>query len=537
VNFLFNKSKEPSGQKKHKFRLQSKISLWLGFFFLAFWGIALMTAHNWLISEILKGAEEDCRHTVALMESSQDYVRGTPRPTVANLIDEDEFISEEMSTTYISRGIVEHYLDEFPGFYFKFATTNPRNNLNSADETEIRIIEQFKNNPNLEEWKGITKRQGVPCLSIATPIRFKENCHRCHGDASGAPAALVERYGETGGFGRVPGEVAIRSVSIPIATPLMTARSKTTIFACLAGLYLGGLYLLTSLVLRWLVIKPLDQLGESAEYISKGKLEHRIAITSGDEIEALANGFNTMAESVRESYYDLEHRVAERTEQLETIIESAPMGIILVDAETRRIAKVNKNALMMAGLPEEGIIGLYCHEFFQCKEGDCCSVTDPAKESGNFNYTIFKPDGQEIPLIMRMEEVTIDSYPYILGAFIDITEQQRAEKALRDSEERFRKFSEATFEGIVIHDKGKMLDVNQAIADMLGYNVDELIGLSAENLVAPESLDLLRENLKSGTEKTIRINRHKERRLYIDNRSHWETHPVQRTHRQSGGCA
>ena len=65
----------------------------------------------------------------------------------------------------------------------------------------------------------------------------------------------------------------------------------------------------------------------------------------------------------------------------------------------------------------------------------------------------------------------------------------RAEEALRESEERFRRLSEATLEGIVIHDGDRVLDVNSQAAAMVGYEVSELIGMNPLGFVAPDHRD------------------------------------------------
>jgi PAS domain S-box-containing protein len=69
----------------------------------------------------------------------------------------------------------------------------------------------------------------------------------------------------------------------------------------------------------------------------------------------------------------------------------------------------------------------------------------------------------------------------------DITDCKRAEEALRESEERFRRLAEASFEGIAIHDKGKILDANQTLATMFGHELPEFIGMHVLDLTAPES--------------------------------------------------
>ncbi len=74
------------------------------------------------------------------------------------------------------------------------------------------------------------------------------------------------------------------------------------------------------------------------------------------------------------------------------------------------------------------------------------------------------------------------------------------EKALHESEERFRRLSEASFEGIVIIDNDKIMETNQQLADMLGYELNELIGMPAMNFVPPECRELVLKNMNSGFE-------------------------------------
>jgi PAS domain S-box-containing protein len=64
---------------------------------------------------------------------------------------------------------------------------------------------------------------------------------------------------------------------------------------------------------------------------------------------------------------------------------------------------------------------------------------------------------------------------------------------LRQSELKFRRLTEATFEGIGLHDGGTIIDANQSLLDMFGYGYEEIVGRSVLDLAAPESRELLRE--------------------------------------------
>ncbi|MCK5520495.1 MAG: PAS domain S-box protein, partial [Candidatus Marinimicrobia bacterium] len=59
-------------------------------------------------------------------------------------------------------------------------------------------------------------------------------------------------------------------------------------------------------------------------------------------------------------------------------------------------------------------------------------------------------------------------------------------KKLFDSEHRFKQLSNLTFEGIVIHDKGLILEANLSMATMFGYEANELTGQSVNILLASD---------------------------------------------------
>ncbi len=83
----------------------------------------------------------------------------------------------------------------------------------------------------------------------------------------------------------------------------------------------------------------------------------------------------------------------------------------------------------------------------------------------------------------------------------DIEKRKCAEQGLRESEERFRRLLEASFGGIVIHDKGHLIDVNQALSTITGYEPRELIGMSGYQLIAPAWHDTVRSKFALDYEK------------------------------------
>lgn len=78
-----------------------------------------------------------------------------------------------------------------------------------------------------------------------------------------------------------------------------------------------ALAVLASLALARRMVRPIRALQEGAARVGAGALDHRMAVATGDELQALAEELNRMAARLSESYAGLERKVAERTHELE----------------------------------------------------------------------------------------------------------------------------------------------------------------------------------------------------------------------------
>jgi signal transduction histidine kinase len=91
-----------------------------------------------------------------------------------------------------------------------------------------------------------------------------------------------------------------------------------TVLLLFAGVLIS---IVASVFLARRMVQPVRALQLGAERIGAGDLSKKIEVRTGDELEDLANRFNTMTQQLRESYADLERKVEERTAELSEALE------------------------------------------------------------------------------------------------------------------------------------------------------------------------------------------------------------------------
>ncbi|MBN1184926.1 MAG: PAS domain S-box protein [Bacteroidales bacterium] len=112
-----------------------------------------------------------------------------------------------------------------------------------------------------------------------------------------------------------------------------------------------------------------------------------------------------------------------------------------------------------------------------------------------FENPILTKNGKELYISWSNCELT--SGKEIVGTIsfgIDITDQKRTEKALKESEERYKRLAEATFEGIALTYKGKVIDVNKRLLEIFGYSLEEFRQLKFEDLIYSHDLEIVQQN-------------------------------------------
>jgi PAS domain S-box-containing protein len=104
-------------------------------------------------------------------------------------------------------------------------------------------------------------------------------------------------------------------------------------------------------------------------------------------------------------------------------------------------------------------------------------------------------DGDVRILSLNIDWITLGRERSVLTSIRDVTGHRLAEQELAASEKRYRDIVELTGDGIMVGEPdGTIAFVNRRMADMLGYEVDELVGRPGVELFFPDWAPLVEEN-------------------------------------------
>jgi PAS domain S-box-containing protein len=188
--------------------------------------------------------------------------------------------------------------------------------------------------------------------------------------------------------------------------------------------------------------------------------------------------------------------ISERARQLRhqeartrSILNSTADGIITID-ERGTVRSFNRSAERMFGYRAEEVIGknvkmLAPSPYRDEHDGylDRYLRSDEARIVGRErDLEGQRKDGTRFPMSLRVTEVEDGRDRMFIGTVQDISERKRAEKALRESERKYRTIFEAAPGGICVTGQdGRILDANQSFLDLFGYTREEITGLNAED--------------------------------------------------------
>ncbi|MDC4227289.1 MAG: phosphate regulon sensor histidine kinase PhoR [Candidatus Manganitrophus sp.] len=190
------------------------------------------------------------------------------------------------------------------------------------------------------------------------------------------------------------------------------------------GIALFGTIFLSYLLSKRLVA-PLLQMAEAAQKIARGDFRHRVRIRSGDEMEALSDALNRMAEDLQRKIQDLSDDRAKTLAILSGMVE----GVLVLD-DKGRIVLTNASFEKMFGLVGDPWIGRYHYE--RLRHHPLNALIKEVIGTG-------KPLSQEVrletthrPYLQVQASVTEQIPRSVVLVFHDITDIKRLERMRKD---------------------------------------------------------------------------------------------------------
>jgi len=264
--------------------------------------------------------------------SVQSYVQLELRPEMYDLVGDDNFILKAMSSSYISRKVMEKLdTDEKKRLYYRRVALNPRNPDFAPTDFEKKLINKFKNNRNMDFLEEASEFKGTKYHLVAKPVKFTRSCMVCHGNPEDAPEKLIDKYGDKNGFFHKENEIAgVVVAGFPVQMIKDPVKEITIQYLSLYALWLLLFACIIGLFFDRLVMKNLKKVGEVFESRFSGEEEKKIIekLEKKDEIEGLIEGVDELAGSLFEANkkleyhsHNLEEKISERTKELELTAE------------------------------------------------------------------------------------------------------------------------------------------------------------------------------------------------------------------------
>ena len=199
-----------------------------------------------------------------------------------------------------------------------------------------------------------------------------------------------------------------------------------------------------------------------------------------------------------------EMALRESEKRFSTVFNASSIGIIISRLDDGQIMDVNPAFANIHGYSREEMIGRTGLELkLWANPDEREEMLHRLHRDGrcsNLNVKFQRKEGQIGDLLVSVETIILNGVPCILALAREITTLKKAEEALRESEQRFRTLSAASFEGLCISENDRILDVNDQFTAIFGYDRSELIGREIISLLAPEWRQAVAERIGNGVE-------------------------------------
>jgi PAS domain S-box-containing protein len=190
------------------------------------------------------------------------------------------------------------------------------------------------------------------------------------------------------------------------------------------------------------------------------------------------------------------------------LFEGNPQPMWVYDLDSLSFLKVNRAAIDLYGYSLEEFLAKTIKDIrppaelprFLERVKELREETPGLSYSGEWRHV--KKSGEIINVEIISHEIAFDGRRARLALAKDITDRKRAEEALKESEERYRRLMEAANDAIFIAevDTGVIIDANTQAQELLGLPREKIIGLHQSQIHPPEEVLRYRDIFRAHSE-------------------------------------
>ena len=256
-------------------------------------------------------------------------------------------------------------------------------------------------------------------------------------------------------------------------------------------------------------------------YLENNLTSHVFTPTRIAVLKLLASQAAISLENTR-LYRDLEEREA----RIRRLVDANIMGIFIWNLQGE-ILQTNEAFLHLLEYSREDLLSGRVHwrdltpEEWREQDERVVAELKATGTAQPFQKEYFRKDGRRVPVLLGAAMFEGNGNEGV-AFVVDLSEQKRAEEALRVSEERWSKLAENSSAGIaLIASDGTFIAANQALQKMLGYTEAELQGRIVSEITDEEDFAVPEARGQEGYKGQRRVYRAEKRYLRKDGRIMW----------------
>lgn len=177
-----------------------------------------------------------------------------------------------------------------------------------------------------------------------------------------------------------------------------------------------------------------------------------------------------------------EQRLSASEEKFASLFQVSPDPICVTRQDTGQFIEINPAFTHTFGWGAEQLIGRTAEEIGLWGESvkRAQRIERVIREQGLSNVAVVvnHRHGEALTCVISSRLITVDDQPCSVTTLRDITQQQRAEAALKASEEKFAKAFHSSPDAITITEcqSGRYLEINDGFCRLTGYSATEVVG-------------------------------------------------------------